>query len=387
MRDCEDKARPCDRGDDPRSALDAPPESRYYSYKTILTFLAAITVARAGLLHGAHNGYGTAYGAQYALRDQIGLVGRVDPRPPFPYPAHAHAAPFAQVGPLAHSGPWAHATPLAQAGPLAYPAILSRTGPLAYTAPLAHSVPLSHAASLAQATPLSPVAPLAQATPLAHAASLVHAAGLTHATPLAHSAALANAAPSVRATPLAHNSLLARGAGPVVHATSSVQTNSIANAAPLARAGPLNYGTPLVNAGLLAHTAPSAHAAPLAHGTPLGYTSLGHGGSLAYGGVYGRPLGHLGGYSEIGQRGSYNDYYSHPQYQYSYSVEDPNTGDHKAQHETRDGDVVKGEYSLLQPDGTFRKVHYTADDRNGFNAVVHNSGPSHHVYSSQHHHH
>lgn len=46
-------------------------------------------------------------------------------------------------------------------------------------------------------------------------------------------------------------------------------------------------------------------------------------------------------------------------------MEDPHTGDHKSQHESRDGDVVKGEYSLLQPDGTFRKVSYTADDHNG----------------------
>lgn len=56
---------------------------------------------------------------------------------------------------------------------------------------------------------------------------------------------------------------------------------------------------------------------------------------------------------------------SHPKYQYSYSVEDPNTGDHKAQHEARDGDVVKGEYSLVQPDGSVRKVSYSADDHNG----------------------
>ncbi|TKX27865.1 cuticular protein RR-2 [Spodoptera litura] len=56
---------------------------------------------------------------------------------------------------------------------------------------------------------------------------------------------------------------------------------------------------------------------------------------------------------------------AHPKYDYSYSVSDPHTGDHKTQHEVRDGDVVKGEYSLLQPDGSFRKVTYTADDHNG----------------------
>ncbi|XP_048484907.1 cuticle protein 19-like [Plutella xylostella] len=71
------------------------------------------------------------------------------------------------------------------------------------------------------------------------------------------------------------------------------------------------------------------------------------------------------------------DYHAHPKYDYSYSVSDPHTGDHKTQHEARDGDVVKGEYSLLQPDGSFRKVTYTADDHNGFNAVVHNTAPHH----------
>lgn len=55
-------------------------------------------------------------------------------------------------------------------------------------------------------------------------------------------------------------------------------------------------------------------------------------------------------------------------------MSDPHTGDHKSQHEVRDGDVVKGSYSLAEPDGTIRTVHYTADDHNGFNAVVEKSG-------------
>lgn len=36
----------------------------------------------------------------------------------------------------------------------------------------------------------------------------------------------------------------------------------------------------------------------------------------------------------------------------------------------RVGDVVKGQYSLAEPDGTIRIVKYTADKHNGFNAVV-----------------
>lgn len=64
------------------------------------------------------------------------------------------------------------------------------------------------------------------------------------------------------------------------------------------------------------------------------------------------------------------EYDPHPQYSYAYDVQDSLTGDSKSQHETRDGDVVKGSYSLLEADGTKRTVDYTADDVNGFNAVV-----------------
>lgn len=50
----------------------------------------------------------------------------------------------------------------------------------------------------------------------------------------------------------------------------------------------------------------------------------------------------------------------------------------KNQHEERDGDVVKGEYSLVQPDGITRTVHYTADHHNGFQAQVSYSGHAAH---------
>lgn len=36
---------------------------------------------------------------------------------------------------------------------------------------------------------------------------------------------------------------------------------------------------------------------------------------------------------------------------------------------------MKGQYSLVEPDGSVRTVDYTADDHNGFNAVVHKSAP------------
>lgn len=40
--------------------------------------------------------------------------------------------------------------------------------------------------------------------------------------------------------------------------------------------------------------------------------------------------------------------------------------------------MVKGSYSLVEPDGSIRKVDYTADPVHGFNAVVSKSGPSVH---------
>ncbi|EGI61101.1 Cuticle protein [Acromyrmex echinatior] len=64
------------------------------------------------------------------------------------------------------------------------------------------------------------------------------------------------------------------------------------------------------------------------------------------------------------------DFDPHPQYSYAYDVHDSLTGDAKSQHETRDGDLVQGSYSLLEADGTRRTVDYTADSVNGFNAVV-----------------
>ncbi|KAI9581426.1 larval cuticle protein A2B-like [Glossina fuscipes] len=65
-----------------------------------------------------------------------------------------------------------------------------------------------------------------------------------------------------------------------------------------------------------------------------------------------------------------HDYYSHPKYEFEYGVKDLKTGDIKKQWETRDGDLVKGTYSLKEADGTTRVVDYKADKHHGFNAVV-----------------
>ncbi|KAI8429083.1 hypothetical protein MSG28_007643 [Choristoneura fumiferana] len=71
------------------------------------------------------------------------------------------------------------------------------------------------------------------------------------------------------------------------------------------------------------------------------------------------------------------DYYAHPKYEFAYKVEDHHTGDIKTQHEQRDGDVVQGFYSLHEPDGSVRDVHYHSDKKTGFHAEVkHNT---HHI--------
>ena len=72
------------------------------------------------------------------------------------------------------------------------------------------------------------------------------------------------------------------------------------------------------------------------------------------------------------------DFYARPKYEFNYGVIDKHTGDNKRQTEVRHDDVVKGEYSLKEPDGTIRTVLYEADDKNGFNAKVIRQGPALH---------
>lgn len=63
----------------------------------------------------------------------------------------------------------------------------------------------------------------------------------------------------------------------------------------------------------------------------------------------------------------------HARYAFEYGVNDQHTGDIKHQKEERDGDVVKGQYSLVEPDGNVRTVNYYADWESGFHADVSNS--------------
>ncbi|XP_065074707.1 cuticle protein 7-like [Ochlerotatus camptorhynchus] len=66
-----------------------------------------------------------------------------------------------------------------------------------------------------------------------------------------------------------------------------------------------------------------------------------------------------------GNHHHHEEHHSHPKYKFEYGVKDSKTGDHKSQWEHRDGDVVKGQYSLHEADGTERIVEYTSDKHNG----------------------
>ncbi|XP_021696182.1 cuticle protein 19 [Aedes aegypti] len=74
------------------------------------------------------------------------------------------------------------------------------------------------------------------------------------------------------------------------------------------------------------------------------------------------------------------EHHSHPKYKFEYGVKDEHTHDHKSQWEHRDGDVVKGQYTVDEADGTHRVVDYSSDHKGGFQAHVQRSGHAHHPH-------
>ncbi|XP_047526780.1 cuticle protein 8-like [Vanessa atalanta] len=129
-------------------------------------------------------------------------------------------------------------------------------------------------------------------------------------------------------------------------------------------AAPVAYHQPTVS---VHHAAPIVHSAPIVHhATPIAYHQA--------------PVYH----SQHNGAHEHQDYYAHPKYEFQYNVEDHHTGDIKSQHEARDGDHVTGSYSLHQPDGSVRTVHYNADKHSGFNAQVDYSAPSTHAQPIHH---
>ncbi|XP_044750359.1 cuticle protein 8-like [Coccinella septempunctata] len=132
---------------------------------------------------------------------------------------------------------------------------------------------------------------------------------------------------------------------------------AIAYSAPVVHHAQVYQSAPIVHAAPLVHTAPIVHTAPLVHTAPI---------------VHSAPLLHTAVHSVPVVKYE-QEQYAPANYQYKYGVEDHHTGDIKSHEESREGDLVKGSYSLHEADGTIRTVRYTAD-KNGFNADVQKSG-------------
>ncbi|XP_053689287.1 cuticle protein 19-like [Sabethes cyaneus] len=81
-----------------------------------------------------------------------------------------------------------------------------------------------------------------------------------------------------------------------------------------------------------------------------------------------------------GDQGHHEDYHTYPKYKYEYGVKDYHTKDHKSQWEKRDGDHVKGQYTLDEADGTHRIVDYSSDHKTGFQPHVQRKGHAHHPH-------
>ncbi|XP_017769676.1 PREDICTED: larval cuticle protein A2B-like [Nicrophorus vespilloides] len=151
------------------------------------------------------------------------------------------------------------------------------------------------------------------------------------------------------------------GATSYSHLNKKISTLHAAPVAHIAHVAPIAHYAPLAtyHAAPVSHFAPVAtyNAAPVAHYAPVAT-------------YHAAPIAHIA--TPVLHQEIYED--SHPEYSFQYGVNDAHTGDVKDQHEERDGDVVKGFYSLVQPDGVTRTVHYTADEHNGFNAEVEYKG-------------
>ena len=57
-------------------------------------------------------------------------------------------------------------------------------------------------------------------------------------------------------------------------------------------------------------------------------------------------------------------------YKFEYSVSDPTTGNFQSREEERVADILRGQYSLHDPDGVKRTVIYKVDGPSGFKATV-----------------
>lgn len=59
-----------------------------------------------------------------------------------------------------------------------------------------------------------------------------------------------------------------------------------------------------------------------------------------------------------------------PSYQFGFDVKDDEFTNYQNRKESREGNVIKGSYSVVDSDGFIRTVSYTADPKEGFKAEV-----------------
>merc|ERR1712098_25313 len=59
-----------------------------------------------------------------------------------------------------------------------------------------------------------------------------------------------------------------------------------------------------------------------------------------------------------------------PKYQFTYGVQNPDTGNNYGQQESRDGESTQGEYFVNLPDGRLQKLTYTVSGDGGYIAEV-----------------
>uniref|UniRef100_UPI0038B3499F chitin-binding domain-containing protein n=1 Tax=Staphylococcus aureus TaxID=1280 RepID=UPI0038B3499F len=85
--------------------------------------------------------------------------------------------------------------------------------------------------------------------------------------------------------------------------------------------------------------------------------------AVVRGGVVGAPVAQVAPIAPVAPVAvaRFSEFDPNPQYSFAYDVQDAITGDSKSQVESRSGDIVQGQYSLVEPDGTRRVVDYTAD--------------------------
>ncbi|KAF0311482.1 Larval cuticle protein A2B [Amphibalanus amphitrite] len=147
-----------------------------------------------------------------------------------------------------------------------------------------------------------------------------------------------------------------------VPSTGMTETTSKTNRRKLRMTQRLGRGEVLTACALVA-AASGAPSTPLAygHGYAHGYAASPAAYGLGYAAVAPAPVDVVVGHAPVAKSVEVVDYVNpHPKYDFSYGVSDGYTGDHKSQVESRDGDVVRGQYRLVDPDGTERVTVHTA---------------------------